>query len=174
MIYHAARACAVGGYMDLYKELDPLPEVHIAEEAGYAQRNRKGSQEIYQNIISQPVKFSIMNDYKRTVDISGRRVTSLNGDTAAYSSLEAKSKFHESKGPWVLKSHYFNITEDWGIDDHDCDAPETPDDLLPLLCRKRNIPTVGSYRPEHVPALPSKLHRCGLYYNMGQLTTRAT
>ncbi|KAJ5280180.1 hypothetical protein N7478_005552 [Penicillium angulare] len=133
MIYHAARACAVGGYIDLYKELDILPEVHIAEEAGYAQRNRKGSQEIYQNILSQPVKFAIMNDYKRTVDVSGRRVTPLNGDTAAYSSLEAKSTFHESKGPWVHKSYYFNITEDWGIDDHDCEAPKTPDDDFPLV-----------------------------------------
>ncbi|KAJ5226522.1 hypothetical protein N7468_007747 [Penicillium chermesinum] len=36
MIYNAARACAIGGYLDLYKELDPLPEVHVAEEAGYA------------------------------------------------------------------------------------------------------------------------------------------
>ncbi len=34
MVYQVARACAVGGYFNLYKELDVLPEVHIAEEAG--------------------------------------------------------------------------------------------------------------------------------------------
>ncbi|KAJ5511044.1 hypothetical protein N7453_003147 [Penicillium expansum] len=45
MIYHAARTCVVAGYIDLYKELDPLPEPHVAEEAGYAsiQKSSKGS-----------------------------------------------------------------------------------------------------------------------------------
>ncbi|GAE00241.1 hypothetical protein AOR_1_482114 [Paecilomyces variotii No. 5] len=72
MLYHVARACAVAGYVDLYKELDPLPEVHIAEEAGYAsmQNNSNGSQQIYQHILSQPVKFEIMNDY--TLLLPGR------------------------------------------------------------------------------------------------------
>lgn len=95
MLYHAARVCAVAGYIDLYKELDLLPEVHVAEEAGYAsfQKNSKGSREIYQNILSQPVKFSIMNDYKRIVDIAGRRIAPLNGDTAVRSSLDARSKY---------------------------------------------------------------------------------
>lgn len=33
MASQAGRACAVAGYIDLYKELDILPDVHIAEEA---------------------------------------------------------------------------------------------------------------------------------------------
>jgi hypothetical protein len=141
MLYHAARACAVAGYIDLYKQLHPLPEVHVAEEAGYAsfQKKNKGSQEIYQHILSQPVKFAIMNDYKRTVDIAGRRIAPLNGDTAVCSSLEARSKYSTSgdicldERPWVSNSNYFNITEDFGIDDHDCEAPKTPDNDLALL-----------------------------------------
>ncbi|KAJ5436887.1 hypothetical protein N7445_007772 [Penicillium cf. griseofulvum] len=140
MIYQAARACAVAGYIDLYKELNPLPEVHVAEEAGYAsiQKSSKGSQEIYQHILSQPVKFAIMNDYTRMVDIAGRRVAPLNGDTAVYSSLAARSKYSASEDtfdarPWVTDSNYFNITEDFGIDDHDCEAPKTPDDALALV-----------------------------------------
>ncbi|KAJ5777197.1 hypothetical protein N7520_000443 [Penicillium odoratum] len=127
MLYHAARACAVAGYFDLDQELDPLPEAHVAEEAGYAsaQRSNNGSQQIHQHTLSPPVKFAIMNDYTRTVDVAGCRVASLNGDTAVY-----------SRKPWTMfgdELHYFNITEDWGIGDHDCEAPETPDDYLPRV-----------------------------------------
>lgn len=142
MVYHAARACAVAGYSELYKELDVLPEVHVAEEAGYAsvQKNSKGSRGIYQYILSQPVKYTVMNDYTRTFDISSRQVSCLNGDTAVCSSLEARARYTEpSLGerfhvnrPWEVRP-YFNITEDWGIDDHDSEAPKTPDDDFPLL-----------------------------------------
>ncbi|CAG8117220.1 unnamed protein product [Penicillium salamii] len=141
MLYNAARACAVAGYIDLYKELDPLPEVHVAEDAGYASfhKSNRGSQEIYEHILSQPVKYAIMNDYKRTVDVAGRRIAVLNGDTAVCSSLEARYKYSTAgemcltERPWVSKSAYFNITEDFGIDDHDCEAPKTPNDDVELL-----------------------------------------
>jgi hypothetical protein len=33
MRYEVARACAVAGYLGLYRKLDVLPEVHVAEEA---------------------------------------------------------------------------------------------------------------------------------------------
>ncbi|CAD6447763.1 9e048455-d80f-4b5b-8f4c-b2c50c5f419a [Sclerotinia trifoliorum] len=33
MRYHVARACAIGGYVDLYRELDLLRDISIAEEA---------------------------------------------------------------------------------------------------------------------------------------------
>ena len=136
LLYHAARACAVGGYFDLYKELDPLPEVHVAEEAGYAAaemgQNKTGSQEIYQYILSQPIKYAIMNDYKRTVGIDGRRIAPLNGDTAVYSSLQAGWAYH--KEIWNGEYYNFNITEDYCIDDHDHKGPQkTPDDYFPLL-----------------------------------------
>lgn len=75
MLCYAARACAIAGYIALYEELDPLQEVHVAEEAGYAsvQKSSGGSQQIYRRILSRPVKFEIMNDYTRTVNIAGRR-----------------------------------------------------------------------------------------------------
>ena len=146
MLYHAARACAVAGYIDLYKELDPLPEVHVAEEAGYAslQRNSNGSQQIYQHILSQPLKYEIMNDYTCTVNIAGRRFASLNGDTAVFSSLTYRYKYSHPRRetypnkPWDMFRrgrihYYFNITEDWGIDDHHCKAPEAPEDYYLLV-----------------------------------------
>lgn len=73
MLYQAARACAVAGYIDLYKELNPLPDIHVAEEAGYAsmQKSSNSSEHIYHHILSQPVKFEIMNDYTCTVNIAG-------------------------------------------------------------------------------------------------------
>ncbi|OJI99607.1 hypothetical protein ASPVEDRAFT_148650 [Aspergillus versicolor CBS 583.65] len=146
MVYQAARACAAAGYFDLYKELDVLPEVHVAEEAGYAaaQRNSKGSQQIYSLIISEPIKFDIMNDYTRTVDTAGRRIAFLNGDTAVFASLTIRTKHsgprdinraHMPWTPYQKQPPYFNITEDWGIDDHDCEGPnpETPEDYFPLV-----------------------------------------
>lgn len=146
MRYHAARECAIAGYIDLYKELDVLPEVHLAEEASYASAERQieGSKAIYQLIVSHHVKFAVFNDYNRTVDISNPRIAQINGDTAVYSSLAARQEHkkpytHYLDGLWFENvkshdtSHYFNITEDWGIDDRDCDAPPPPEDYFPLL-----------------------------------------
>ncbi|KAJ5226521.1 hypothetical protein N7468_007746 [Penicillium chermesinum] len=74
-----------------------------------------------------------MNDYTRRIDIRGHRIAPLNGDTAVYSSLEARWAYHHHK-PWNGKFHHFNITEDFCIDDHDHEAPQkTPDDYFPLL-----------------------------------------
>lgn len=144
MMYHAARACAIAGYFDLYKELSPLPEVHVAEEASHAgvQTSNRGSQEIARHIISQPVKYAIMNDYTRTVDIANPRMACLNGDTAVYSSLAGRrqyqeprylSSFYESYGSPYYPTPYFNITEDWSIDDHDQGEPEPAESYFPLL-----------------------------------------
>ncbi|CAL5872077.1 uncharacterized protein PFLUO_LOCUS6334 [Penicillium psychrofluorescens] len=135
LVYHAAWACAIAGYIDVYKELDVLPEVHVAEEASYAcaERKNEGSEAIYQLIVSQHVKFAVFNDYNRTVDISNPRVASCNGNTAVYSSLAARQAHKKPRVKPHDTSHYFNTTEDWGIDDHDCDAPPPPGDYLPLL-----------------------------------------
>jgi hypothetical protein len=70
LVYHAARACAIAGYVDLYKELDVLPEVHVVEEASYASAERKNedSKAIYQLIVSQHVKFAVFNDSMTTTE----------------------------------------------------------------------------------------------------------
>lgn len=36
ILNNTARACVFAGYIDLYRELDSLPDIHVAEEAGYA------------------------------------------------------------------------------------------------------------------------------------------
>ncbi|PGH26848.1 hypothetical protein AJ80_01429 [Polytolypa hystricis UAMH7299] len=128
MRYHVGRACAVAGYLDLYRELDLLPDVSIAEEA---RDNQKNGETIFNKIMSQPVK-SVNPDQPR-------RVAGLNGDTAVRSLLDIKQRFTEPMKMlgqfWestLDENHYFNITEDCAIDEYDS---ETPDEsaVAPLL-----------------------------------------
>lgn len=141
MKYHVARACAVAGYTNLYRELDVLPEVHVAEEA-----RDNGSNDIFNIIMSSYTKYSIMDDYMRSVNLDKPTVSTLNGDTAVRSSLQIRQKY---KAPLTYdlgldfgdsdsdddddddkitastpgyREHYFNITEDWCIDDHDTES----------------------------------------------------
>ncbi|KAJ5120600.1 uncharacterized protein N7515_009988 [Penicillium bovifimosum] len=155
MIYHAARSCAVAGYFDLYLELQVLPEVHVAAEARDASlaRKNKGSEAIYEQIMSNHVKFEIMNDYDRSVNLQNPRPAHLNGDTAVFSDLTARmlhagvetySSSSDTRGFVRLVDHiewadreyntynHFNITEDMGIDDHSCGA-EPLASFWPLL-----------------------------------------
>jgi hypothetical protein len=57
MAYQVGRSCAVAGYIDLYRELDILPKVRIAEEAREA-----GNSTIYEDIMSKPVRYAVMKD----------------------------------------------------------------------------------------------------------------
>lgn len=149
MRYQVGRACAVAGYKDLYSELDLLPDVAIAEEArDSVMRSRRrrvddccrsssGSQDIFDQIVRHPVRWQVMNDYLRSVDLDCPKPAScgLNGDTAVVSSLELKrhfrrlrplSGFNDDKThlnlsyevDGELAPYYFNITEDWNVDDH--------------------------------------------------------
>lgn len=148
MRYQVGRACAVAGYRDLYSELDLLPDVAIAEEArdsvmrsrrhgGTEGRCSSASQHIFDQIVRQPVRWRVMNDYLRSVDLDRPKPAShgLNGDTAIVSTLGLKRDFRRLRplsrynndrtrlnldymvdgeiAPW-----YFNITEDWNIDEH--------------------------------------------------------
>ena len=88
----------MAGYVDLYHELDLLPEVAIAEEARDNEKN--GSIEIFNDILAAPTRFAVMNDYTRTVDtdtlLSG---VCLNADTAVRSSLDRRREW-EQDGVW--------------------------------------------------------------------------
>ncbi|TGO74818.1 hypothetical protein BELL_0254g00030 [Botrytis elliptica] len=110
MKYHVGRACAVGGYSDLYRELDLLPDISIAEEA----RDNLtiiGSKEIFDLIMCQPTYYAAMDDYTRSVNWKApRKAIGLNGDTAVLSSLSVTVEF--MKEFQRTRSHYFNITED--------------------------------------------------------------
>jgi hypothetical protein len=89
LAYQVGRACAVAGYSDLYRELDILSEVHIAEEAREA-----GSLGICEDIMSKPMRYAVVNDYSRTISaIPGLRAC-LYEDTAIYESLDTKQAFH--------------------------------------------------------------------------------
>ncbi|KAF5983160.1 hypothetical protein FBULB1_3949 [Fusarium bulbicola] len=60
MRYKSGRACAAGGYEELYKELDLLPDVAIAEEA---RDNLPASQGIYDLVMGAQNLYRVMNDY---------------------------------------------------------------------------------------------------------------
>lgn len=118
MRYHIGRACAVAGYSSLLRELNLLPDVHIAAEA-----RDSGNTAIFDSIMAASKRYSVMNDYERTVDLGAELQPSslphvyLNGDTAVTSSLDLKqahtapSDYHD---PGYKRSP-FNITEDWNI-----------------------------------------------------------
>ena len=65
MRYQVGRACAAALYTDLYKELDLLPDVSIAEEA----RNADEDAEIYKIIMSAPQRLAVMDDFTRSVNL---------------------------------------------------------------------------------------------------------
>ena len=113
--YQVGRACAVAGYTDLFRGLNLVPEVHLAEEA----RDNSSSQ-IFEDIMTHRDKFSIMNDYNLSVsdETCSHPLQCLNGDTAVRSSLDIKRKFSREKHGFWLKSEdiYFNITEDLCLD----------------------------------------------------------
>ncbi|KAK2038861.1 hypothetical protein LZ31DRAFT_559243 [Colletotrichum somersetense] len=115
MRYQAGRACAVAGYKKLYDDLDLVPDVSIAEEA-----RDNGHADIFEAIVAQPVRYAVMNDYIRSMDLQNPRPGAcLNGDTAVRSSMNRHASPEEieaaSEDDFALKSwpdHYFDIQED--------------------------------------------------------------
>ncbi|KAH6687770.1 hypothetical protein F5X68DRAFT_261127 [Plectosphaerella plurivora] len=114
MKYQVGRACAVGGYIDLYRELGLLPDSSIAEEARET-RDTHGAQEIYQLIMAAPTRYKVMDDYTRKIITSPCAGAQLNADTAVIASMKSARK-HSADFP----AHWrpFNISEDWGIAEH--------------------------------------------------------
>ncbi|OBT60948.1 hypothetical protein VE03_09297, partial [Pseudogymnoascus sp. 23342-1-I1] len=106
MRYHVGRACAAGGYTELFNELGLLPEISIAEEA---RDNQESGSAIFDTIVAGPVKYSVMDDYELVVELSNPIPGAcLNGDTAKY-------------------DFYFNITEDEHVDNDNSEHEGTPD-----------------------------------------------
>lgn len=52
MCYHVGRAYAIGGYLALYRELDLLPDVSIAEEARDNAGSSEGARAIFESIVT--------------------------------------------------------------------------------------------------------------------------
>lgn len=115
MRYQVGRACAVAGYKTLFDELDLLPDVSIAEEA-----RDNGHTDIFEAIVAQPVRYTVMNDYTRSVDLQNPRPGAcLNGDAAVRSSLqphatdeEVEAATDEEGSLHLYPDHYFDIQED--------------------------------------------------------------
>lgn len=157
MRYQVGRACAVAGYSALYRELNLLPDISTAEEAqdSVMRGQRKdrgaghgGSAEIFQHIVEQPVRWRVMDDYTKTVEIDNpqpARNYGLNGDTAVVSTLHLKRsfqlirnqdfRFSEDRSRLAARAgiyyevapSYFNITEDWNIDEYTCTDDDEDD-----------------------------------------------
>ncbi|KAI6785965.1 uncharacterized protein J7T54_006304 [Emericellopsis cladophorae] len=111
MKYQVGRACAVGGYIDLYRELDLLPDTSIAEEAR-ENGGVQGAREIYHLIMAMPTRYKVMDDYTRKISTSPRAGAQLNADTAVIASMKSTRKYSAD-----FPAHWrpFNIGEDWGI-----------------------------------------------------------
>ncbi|RGP64275.1 hypothetical protein FSPOR_8095 [Fusarium sporotrichioides] len=89
MRYQVGRACAVAGYHTLYKELDLLPEVSIAEEA--RESRTEGGKLIYDEIMNFKSRYAIMDDCKRSIEIEDYQCPAyLNGDTEVRWRLKAR------------------------------------------------------------------------------------
>ncbi|KAM0420995.1 hypothetical protein ACHAPT_011238 [Fusarium lateritium] len=138
MTYQVARACAAGGYTDLYDELDLLPDVAVAEEA---RDNKASGKAIYDRIMSAPVRYRVMDDYNRKVHLDAEPGAFLNGDTCVRSILDRRQPVGEKLYPPC-----FDIAEDWnlGAEGPRLETRPIPDDVVTLLWNPLplDLPTV--------------------------------
>ncbi|EFE32505.1 uncharacterized protein ARB_00690 [Trichophyton benhamiae CBS 112371] len=98
MLYQVGRACGAAGYADLYKELVKdfklLPEVSIAEEA--RESGTDGGREIYRLILESPIKYTVLDDNTRGINVDNPRFPAyLNGDTAVRWKVEPRGDLLE-------------------------------------------------------------------------------
>ena len=70
MRYQVGRACAVAGYVHLYRELDLLPDASIAEEARESKRGGGGSCQIFEDFMATPTRYNVMDDYNSTLQLA--------------------------------------------------------------------------------------------------------
>lgn len=149
MRYQVGRACAVAGYARLYRELDLLPDVSIAEEA----RNCGGaeSEEIFEDIVGRQTRFAVMNDYTREVNfVEPRAGACLNGDTAVRSSLDIRLDVRN----YFRRAGHFDICEDGGIDDDTHARASQHGHNRPLA--EEHVPLLYSPLPADLPAVANK------------------
>ncbi|TPX13446.1 uncharacterized protein E0L32_006176 [Thyridium curvatum] len=150
MRYQVGRACAVAGYTDLYRSLELLPDVSIAEEA---RDNAPSAKEIYSEIVSSHVRYAVMDDYNRSVNLDKPRPgAQLNGDTVVRSSLDVTMSIDD----WVIDNgdeyynRIFDITEEGDI------GPETMGELDPAL-KPHKVELLYSPIPYDLPTTNKEL-----------------
>ncbi|PKS08079.1 hypothetical protein jhhlp_006691 [Lomentospora prolificans] len=115
--YHVGRACAVAGYTDLYRSLDLLPDISIAEEA----RENK-STGIFEDIKSSPVRYHVMDDYTLSVNLENpTHPAFLNADTITLSFLKRTVSLDRYSYDRVL-----TVTEDNNLAEYSTDIERIP------------------------------------------------
>jgi hypothetical protein len=124
MKYQVGRACAVAGYTDLFMSLNLLPDVSIAEEA-----RDNNNYDIFNSIMSHPVRYAVMDDYTRAVNLTNARSPAfLNADTSVRSHLDRKIEIED------IDTYNLGITEDGNIDEDtvyvEPASPTSPDVML--------------------------------------------
>lgn len=151
MKYQVGRVCAVANYDDLYKELDILPEVGIAEEA-----RENGSEAIYSAIVNQPVKYAVFDDYSNTLVLENPPISAMNGNTCVKALLELKQSFKRPrpKEQYAPKAHrngfesrMFDLCEDMSVDFKESERRSIDQSVvLPLLYSPlpADLPTVDT------------------------------
>jgi hypothetical protein len=112
-----------------------------------ASNNMNGSQEIFNEIARQPMLWQVMDDYGRRVELDSPKhaLHGLNGDTAVFSTLELRRDFRRLRlssrfgisdktrldPPWSVDDElapcYFNITEDWSVDEYTSTSGNSPE-----------------------------------------------
>jgi hypothetical protein len=143
--YNVGRACAAAGYTSLYRELDLLPDISIAEEA---RENKESGREIFGDIIASPIRYAVMDDYERSSNVDSPRVGAhLNGDTAVWASLNEKRALSNWPG------HYFNITEDQSIGETGWNEPFERYHVL----QSEHVSLLYSPLPQDLPTLNKDL-----------------
>ncbi|KAF5681677.1 hypothetical protein FCIRC_5402 [Fusarium circinatum] len=138
MRYQVGRACAAGGYVELYKELDILPDVSIAEEA---RDNLPVSKDIYKMVLNAPILHCVMDDYNHCLFDNREGGACLNGDTCVRSTLDKRQPLN-----YEIFPPPFDITEDWclGANGKRLEERPIPSETLSLLCTPlpRHLSTV--------------------------------
>ena len=147
MRYQVGRACAVAGYVDLYRELDLLPDVSIAEEARENRANA-GAQAIFANIMAAPMRYRVMDDYTRAVTDAPEALARLNGETSVVGSPGDRADLWG----YYLESHCeFDITEDGSIGRDNPKLKESGD-CTPILTA-REVELLHSPLPFDLPTI---------------------
>lgn len=145
MRYQIGRACAAGGYTALYRELDLLPDVAIAEEA---RDSADKGQAIYEHIMTQPCRYTVMDDYNLSLHDDPQPGAYLNGDTCVRSILDTKQPILDEQKELniYVGAPLLDIAEDWRVGFDGCRIEERHVDpvAIRLLHQPlpRDLPTV--------------------------------
>lgn len=129
--YHVGRACAVAGYTDVFRELDLLPDTTIAHEA---LDNGEKSLDIYKHIVSQPLRYAVMDDHTLSIRLDNPQAGSyMNGEACVASTMRVTQSLEDFENDYPKTTReYFDITEDMGI------AQETVGDYPPTLAAEES------------------------------------